>query len=130
MKPIGYWLQHVHELLESRFADALRADSLTRRHWQVLNTIALGARSLEDVDERLAPFVAEEGSMAPLLAEFRERGWLTDFTLTDAGRAAHTRVEATINNVRTEITAGISDDEYVATVRVLARMASNLESRP
>ena len=37
-----------------RFADALRADSLTRWHWQVLNTIALEARSLEDVDEPLS----------------------------------------------------------------------------
>ena len=65
MKPLGWWLRHVHELLESSMAHALRAESVTRRQWQVLNTIALGARTLDDVDTTMAPFVTEEGSMAP-----------------------------------------------------------------
>jgi hypothetical protein len=36
--------------------NALEAESLTRRHWQVLNTIAHGARTPEDLDAALAPF--------------------------------------------------------------------------
>jgi hypothetical protein len=45
--------------------NALEAESLTRRHWQVLNTIAHGARTPEDLDAALAPF----GSIAAQLAE-------------------------------------------------------------
>ena len=48
MKPLGWWLRHLHELLESSMTRALDAESLTRRHWQVLNTIALGARTPEE----------------------------------------------------------------------------------
>ncbi|MGW5748950.1 hypothetical protein [Amycolatopsis sp. NPDC003861] len=43
-------------------AQVLDAESLTRRHWQVLNTIALGARTPEQVDAAMAPFVTGEGS--------------------------------------------------------------------
>jgi hypothetical protein len=37
-------------LLASSIARVLDAESLTRRHWQVLNTIALGARTPEEAD--------------------------------------------------------------------------------
>jgi hypothetical protein len=128
MKPLGYWLRYVHELLESFFADALAAESLTRRHWHVLNTIALGARTVAEVDAALAPFVAEDGSMAPKIADLRERGWLTeDLALTEKGREAHTRVEDHVKALRERITEGIGDEDYLLTVRTLQRCAANLE---
>jgi len=128
MKPIGYWLRHVHELIETSFGEALATESLTRRHWQVLNTIALGARTLEDLDTALAPFVVEEGSMAPIVADLRGRGWVSDFALTDEGRVAHARVEEQVKGMRERIRDGISDDDYVTTVRTLERCAANLET--
>lgn len=131
MKPLGWWLRHVHELLESSMAQVLEAESLTRRHWQVLNTISLGARTSADVDTTMSPFVAEEGSMAPKISDLRERGWVTegdDFTLTDEGRAAHTRVEERVQTFRSVVTHGISDDDYVTTVKTLEQCAANLEA--
>src|SRR5437764_50659 len=124
MKPIGYWLRHVHELIETSFGEALATESLTRRHWQVLNTIALGARTLEDLDTALAPFVVEDGSMAPIVADLRGRGWVSDFALTDEGRVAHARVEEQVKAMRERIRDGISDDDYVTTVRTLERCAA------
>lgn len=129
MKPLGWWLRHVHELLESSLKQALDAESLTRRHWQVLNTIALGARTREDVDTALAPFVAEDGPMTGKLADLRERGWVTEggtFTLTGEGREAHARVEERVSEFRRAVTDGVSDDDYRTTVRTLERCAANL----
>lgn len=127
MKPLGWWLRHLHELLESSMARTLDAESLTRRHWQVLNTIALGARTPEQVDTAMAPFVTGEGSMAPKVADLRARGWVgEDGTLTADGREAHARVEARIKEFRTKAVEGISDDDYRTTLRTLERCAANL----
>ncbi|NBH06334.1 MarR family winged helix-turn-helix transcriptional regulator [Amycolatopsis sp. SID8362] len=127
MKPFGWWLRHLHELLESSMARVLEAESLTRRHWQVLNTIALGARTPEEVDAAMAPFVTSEGSMAPKLADLRARGWVAeDGALTTDGLAAHARVEARIQEFRAKSMAGIGDDDYRTTIRTLERCAANL----
>ncbi|SEF28184.1 hypothetical protein SAMN05421837_10449 [Amycolatopsis pretoriensis] len=124
MKPLGWHLRHVHELLESSMAQALDAESLSRRHWQVLNTIALGARTPEEVGAALAPF----GETAGQLADLRTCGWVAgNGELTDAGREAHTRVEARVRTFRTAVTDGISDDDYRTTIRTLERCAANLE---
>ncbi|MEU4248537.1 MarR family transcriptional regulator [Amycolatopsis sp. NPDC026612] len=129
MKPLGWWLRHLHELLESSMAQVLDAETLTRRHWQVLNTITLGARTPEQVDAAMAPFVTGEGSMAPKMAELRARGWATEEgTLTDDGRAAHARVEEHIKAFRTKAVEGISEDDYRTTLRTLERCAANLEA--
>ncbi|ADJ50994.1 hypothetical protein AMES_9168 [Amycolatopsis mediterranei S699] len=129
MKPLGWWLRHLHELLESSMAQTLDAESLTRRHWQVLNTIALGARTPEQVDTAMAPFVTGEGSMAPKVADLRARGWVDDDgTLTADGREAHTRVEERIKEFRAKAVESISDDDYRTTLRTLERCAANLEA--
>ena len=129
MKPLGWWLRHLHELLESSMGRILDAESLTRRHWQVLNTIALGARTPEEVDSVMAPFVAAEGSMAPKVADLRERGWVAgNGELTDAGREAHARVEERVRAFRASAIDGISDDDYRTTIRTLERCAANLEA--
>ncbi|MET8847119.1 MarR family winged helix-turn-helix transcriptional regulator [Amycolatopsis sp. NPDC004625] len=128
MKPLGWWLRHLHELFESSMAHTLEAESLTRRHWQVLNTIALGARTPEQVDAAMAPFVISEGPMAPKVADLRARGWVAeDGTLTAEGREAHARVEGRIKAFRTKSFEGISDDDYRTTIRTLERCAANLE---
>jgi DNA-binding IclR family transcriptional regulator len=123
MKPLGWWLRHVHELLESSMARVLDAESLTRRHWQVLNTIAVGARTPEEVDAALAPF----GATAHQLADLRARGWVTENgELTETGREAHARVEDRVKAFRVAVTDGISDDDYRTTIRTLERCAANL----
>jgi DNA-binding MarR family transcriptional regulator len=125
MKPLGWWLRHVHELLESSMARTLDAESLTRRHWQVLNTIALGAHTPEEVDAALAPF----GSTTSQVADLRDRGWVTETgNLTTDGREAHARVEARVKAFRSAVTDGVSDEDYRTTIRTLERCAANLEA--
>ncbi|MEV6895754.1 MarR family transcriptional regulator [Amycolatopsis sp. NPDC051372] len=127
MKPIGYWLRHNHELLEKAFDQPLGTYHLTRRQWQVLNAVAQGAHTVEQVDEALKPFVAQEGSMARHLGELHHRGWLTpDHQLTAGGRRAHQTIEAEVRAFRARATNGIDEQDYLTTVRSLERMAENL----
>ncbi|MFJ8910699.1 MarR family winged helix-turn-helix transcriptional regulator [Amycolatopsis sp. NPDC102389] len=113
MKPIGFWFIHLHQALESSLDRVLAADSLTRRHWQVLNSAD---------SEALKPF----GGVKETIADLRTRGWIDEDGLTEAGRAAHARLKAKVGEFRSRATEGISDDEYRATVGVLERMAANL----
>lgn len=124
MKPIGYWFRHLHELLESAFEELLAADGLTRRHWQVLNTIAEGAGSRAEIADALAPF----GNPAPMLDDLIGRGWVGEpIAFTSDGREAYERIREAVHGQRRRVTEGISDEEYVITHRVLERMAANLE---
>ncbi|WP_130445539.1 hypothetical protein [Kribbella rubisoli] len=55
-----------------------------------------------------------------------EREWLTGDELTEAGERALAALNTTVQAQRRKITTGISDEEYLATVGVLKRMADNL----
>lgn len=113
MKPIGFWFAHLHQALESSLDRILATESLTRRHWQVMNTAD---------SEALKPF----GDLRETIADLRLRGWIDEDGLTEAGQAAHLRLKTEVDEFRARVTEGISDDEYRVTVGVLERMATNL----
>ncbi|WP_409489581.1 MarR family transcriptional regulator [Amycolatopsis sp. cmx-11-12] len=119
MKPIGFWFAHLHQALESSLDRILAVEALTRRHWQVLNTIDGGDR----VDEALSPF----GEHQETVTDLRARGWIDDRDgLTPTGREAHARIKTEVGKFRARVTEGIGDDDYRTTVGVLERMAANL----
>ncbi|WP_329004685.1 hypothetical protein OHA18_14995 [Kribbella sp. NBC_00709] len=55
-----------------------------------------------------------------------EREWLTGDELTAAGSHALADLETKVRAQRRKVTAGISDEEYLATVGILRQMARNL----
>lgn len=64
-RPIGYWLKHLDRLIEGNFERTLASDGLTRRHWQVLNTLSTGSRTEAEIVDALAPFlVAASAAMS------------------------------------------------------------------
>ena len=131
-RPIGYWLKRVDHLIESTFEHALAAEGLTRRHWQVLNTVAGGPVSRSELDSALAPFLVDDPTVAErVLGDLVVRGWISAseaaLALTDAGRSGHAVVSESTQKVRRAILTAISDEEYARTVDILERMARNLE---
>jgi DNA-binding MarR family transcriptional regulator len=131
-RPIGFWLKLVDRLIDDSFDALLGEAGLTRRHWQVLNVLRTGPATVEQVDRSVAPFLGgEESTTGPVLSELRGRGWVawTDgepATLTEAGAAAQAELLTKVSDSRLRLTAGITADEYRATVEVLRRMAVNL----
>jgi hypothetical protein len=124
MKPIGYWLKHLDGLIEAEFDRAL--GDVSRRHWQVLNVLAPGRRSLAQLEGALAPF-----PLGSALDELMSRRWVDgEYTLTEAGREAHARIALRVQVVRDRMLDGLNPEDYPAVIRVLSRMAENLEHRP
>ena len=122
-KPIGWWLKEVDRLLEASLEQLLAADGLTRRQWQALNAAA----GPESIGTALAPFLTgDPAELAAVTNPLAERGWLIGDRLTAAGEVALAALTAKVQAHRRQITTGVSDEEYVATVGVLRTMARNL----
>jgi len=123
-KPIGWWLKEVDRLLESSFEQVLATDGLNRRQWQALNAAA----GPEPIAVALAPFLTRDpGGLSAAVDPLTERGWLVDERLTAAGQAGLDALRAKVQAQRERVTAGITGDEYTATIAVLRKLAENLK---
>jgi hypothetical protein len=128
-RPIGYWLKTLDRAIEERFARDLAADSLTRRHWQVFNSLADGPMDEAAVRDGLSPFWDDVEQWPALRAEVVDRGWVvatgSQLSLTDSGRELHRRVFARVKETRQHLLDGIDQQEYFETMRVLEAMTTN-----
>jgi DNA-binding MarR family transcriptional regulator len=131
-RPIGFWLKLVDRLIDDAFDAALGQAGLTRRHWQVLNLLQEAPATAQQTDARLAPFLdGDQPTTRPVLDDLHARGWIAwtegqRASLTDAGRAAYADLRRQVTQDRARLAAGITPEEYAATVDVLRRMAVNL----
>jgi DNA-binding MarR family transcriptional regulator len=128
-RPIGWWVKRLDVLLEQAVDSAVAGEGLTRRHWQVLHSLADGAARESDLRSTLADFPGDVGAV---VGELVERGWVArsagdEVALTADGRAGHDRVAAAVGRVRRHVADGLSAREYERTIMVLERMAENLQ---
>ncbi|NLU68695.1 MarR family winged helix-turn-helix transcriptional regulator [Streptomyces sp. HNM0574] len=134
-QPIGYWSGLVHSIVTRRLRDTLAAIDVTQPQYWVLNRVNGGptAPSREDVVLQLTSLADGEREIARAVDQLVHRGWLwTDagqgLHLTDTGEAARVRVRELATELRAVVHEGISDDEYVAALKVLRRMVANVEA--
>jgi len=135
-RPIGFWLKLVDRLIDEQFALTLEEHGITRRQWQLLNVLAAGPASVEQLDAQVAPFLEAATDDSPAessvehLTELIDSAWVdatpTGYELTDRGAAALARLEVVVGEQRTRSTVGVAEDEYRTTVSVLERVARNL----
>ena len=134
MRPLGYWIKEIDRRIEADFGRLLEDEDLTRRHWQVLTTLAeREAGTLAELDRALAPFTP---TVRPQHDDLIHRGWATEaagpgpgaaaVALTAAGRAAHDRVSERVRAFRAQVTEGLSEDDYATLITLLERVAGNL----
>lgn len=132
VRPIGYWLRLVDNLIEDQFAKTLDEHGVTRMQWLLLNVLARGTATVEQLDDAVAPFLDRSESETALdhLSELIDSAWVdatpTGYELTDRGRAALDRLTTVVAEQRTAMAAGLSEAEYLTTVATLERMARNL----
>ncbi len=132
-RPIGYWVKRLDAALETHLDSTLARLHLSRRQWQVLNTLSSGPITPVELADVLRPFsaanggAAQERDMAALVR--RELVFLLDgrLTLTNDGWALHTEASRIVDASRRELTEGIGVDEYAMAVSVLERMSKNAE---
>lgn len=131
--PIGYWVKQADAVLTERIDRAQQANGLTRTDWQVLNLLhELGAATRDEIERPLAPF-ADPGSVRRVVAGLGARGLVdgdgssgTPFLLTTAGREQHAAALAVQKEIRERAVQGISEADYLTTVRVLQQIVGNL----
>lgn len=126
-KPIGWWLKHVDRRIEESFDRVLAAEGITRRPWQLLNTLGDGLAPAV----ALEPFLptdpmARDAELAVLLDDLRARGWLDGDALGPEGRAARARIGEAVTAFRRRVTAGVGPQDHGIVIDTLRRMADNL----
>ncbi len=129
-RPIGYWVKLVDRLLEEQLDGTLQNDGLTRREWQLLNTLSDSPRSQEELEDAVSPFLANGATLDQQLAGLTRRALITSvekyFALTDAGALLLQRALESVSAQRQQLVMGLSDDDYERTVATLEAMARNL----
>lgn len=132
-RPIGYWLQVVNRRLDEVFDAVLLAEGdLRRRHWQVLNMLADRPRTRAAVRRELAPFSDDDGDDISRVVDGLVAGdWCRQdadvVTLTDHGRGRLRQLRTVGHQFRTDVAAGVSEEDHAATLRTLRTLADNLE---
>ncbi|MGP4004248.1 MarR family winged helix-turn-helix transcriptional regulator [Streptomyces sp. 8N706] len=131
-QPIGYWSGVVHKAVIKHIRDAMARMDVTQPLWWTLNRVDTGGYgpTREDVAAQLASVVDGPYDISRAVDQLLHRGWLSAradrrLYLTDAGRAAKTRIKQLVAELRAEIHDGITDEEYVAALKVLRRMVHN-----
>ena len=128
-RPIGWWVRRLDALLEEVVDAVVGNEGLTRRHWQVLHSLATGTGREADVAATLADF---PGDVEAVVSDLVARGWVARLgngrvALTADGGVAHDRVARAVERVRRHAADGLSRNEYERTILVLSRMVANVE---
>jgi hypothetical protein len=132
-RPIGYWLKHLDGLIEAAAERTFAEEKLTRRHWQIMNVLRESSRQEVGLTEAVRPFWGPGAiTLHEVTSELTRRGWLTQdgagrYSLTAAGQGGHAAVEEKVRGIRSTLLTGLTEGDYLRTVRVLQWMAENLE---
>lgn len=132
VRPIGYWLRLVDNLIEDQFAKTLDEHGVTRMQWQLLNVLARGIATVEQLDAAVAPFVGQDDTETAVdhLSELIDSAWVdatpVGYELTERGRSALDRLTTVVTQQRTTMAEGVTEENYLTTVGTLERIARNL----
>jgi DNA-binding MarR family transcriptional regulator len=133
-RPLGYWLKYIDGAIETSFGRLLADDGLTRRGWQVLNTISYGPITVAELDETMAAFLSgDEPTMRPYIERFVELGWVRvadadGVALTEEGRRTHQRVSERVGAERVRMMECLSPEDYQVLMNLLQRIAAHLDA--
>jgi hypothetical protein len=131
-RPIGYWLKLVDGLVDEQFSGTLDEHGVTRMQWQLLNVLTRSPATVEQLDAAVAPFLAADGATTSLdhLTELIESAWVdatpTGYEITERGQAALERLTAVVATQRTQMSAGLTEADYLTTIATLQQIATNL----
>ncbi|RSN44438.1 transcriptional regulator [Streptomyces sp. WAC 04229] len=132
-QPIGYWSWAAYNAVVTRTRAALAEIGTTQPQWWVLAQVAgAGTPKTRDEVSRLLRNYLDAGPevMESEIDATVTRGWIAQspdgrLTLTPEGGAFHAKAAALQRDLWTERHAGISDEEYLTTVKVLQRFIHN-----
>jgi len=133
--PIGYWLKRLDRAIDGALDPTLAAEDLTRRHWQTMNFLHQGPSDARALAEALRPFWSQGAiTLDEVLSDLESRALIVNnggrYALTAAGKASRAKIAGHVDITRHRLIDGVTQEEYLATLEVLQRMAANLEGAP
>jgi len=132
-QPIGYWSWAAYNAVVSRTRGALAGIGTTQPQWWVLAQVARteSVKTRAEVSGLLRNYLdtgpeVMESEIDRTIAQ----GWLTEdaqghLDITAEGRAFYDKAAALQDELWAERHAGISDEEYLTTLKVLQRFIHN-----
>ncbi|MFC9590897.1 MarR family winged helix-turn-helix transcriptional regulator [Streptomyces sp. NPDC056944] len=133
-QPVGYWCGLAQAAVTRHLRDAMAKVDATQPQYWVLNRVNGGpaAPSRAEVAAQLTHLADGPHEIARVVDQLLHREWLRiddeqRLHLTDAGEAARVRLRELATDVRAVVHQGISDEEYVAALKVLRKMVANVE---
>ena len=134
-QPVGFWSGLAHAAVTRHLRDAMARIDVTQPQYWVLNRVKGGpsAPSREEVITELTSLADGPHEIARVVDQLLHREWLRfddeqRLHLTDAGEDARVRLRELVTDLRAVVHKGISEEEYVAALKVLRRMIANVES--
>ncbi|RPE40462.1 DNA-binding MarR family transcriptional regulator [Streptomyces sp. Ag109_O5-1] len=136
-QPIGYWSWAAFKAVVDRTRAALAGIGTTQPQWWVLAQVARAddVKTRNEVSRLLRNYL----DTGPEIMESEidttvAHGWITEDTegrlsLTADGRAFYDRAAAVQDELWAERHAGISEEEYLVTLKVLQRFIHNTGGR-
>ncbi|CAM5740267.1 hypothetical protein STAFG_1456 [Streptomyces afghaniensis 772] len=136
-QPIGYWSWAAHKAVVSRIRAALAGIGTTQPQWWVLAQVARAdtVRSRNEVSRLLENYLdTGSESMEREIGVTIAQGWITEdsegrLAITEEGQAFYDKAAALQSELWAERHAGISDEEYLTTLKVLQRFIHNTGGR-
>ncbi|NEY36942.1 MarR family transcriptional regulator [Streptomyces sp. PRKS01-65] len=136
-QPIGYWSWAAYKAVVTRIRTALAGIGTTQPQWWVLAQVARAEtpKTREEVSRLLRNYLdtGPEAMEAEIDATVTQ-GWVTEdaegrLGLTAEGRAFYDKAAALQDELWAERHAGVSDEEYLTTLKVLQRFIHNTGGR-
>ncbi|MEU1850283.1 MarR family winged helix-turn-helix transcriptional regulator [Streptomyces sp. NPDC019990] len=136
-QPIGYWSWAAHKAVVSRTRAALAEIGTTQPQWWVLAQVvhAETAKTRDEVSHLLRGYLdTGPENIGQEIDTTISEGWITEdsegrLCLTADGRAFHDKAAALQEELWAERHAGISDEEYLTTLKALQRFIHNTGGR-
>jgi DNA-binding MarR family transcriptional regulator len=132
-QPIGYWSWAAYKSVVDRIRASLSEIGTTQPQWWVLAQVARAdrVRTRDEVSRLLQNYLGSGPEiMESEIDTTVSRGWIAEdvegrLSLTADGRAFYDRAAAVQDELRAERHAGIPDEEYLITLKVLQRFIHN-----
>ncbi|SEE51442.1 MarR family winged helix-turn-helix transcriptional regulator [Streptomyces sp. Ag109_O5-10] len=132
-QPVGYWSWAAYKSVVDRIRASLSEIGTTQPQWWVLAQVSRAdrVRTRDEVSRLLRNYLGSGPEiMESEIDTTVSRGWITEdaegrLSLTADGRAFYARAAAVQDELRAERHAGVSDEEYLITLKVLQRFIHN-----
>ncbi|MFE9450181.1 MarR family winged helix-turn-helix transcriptional regulator [Streptomyces sp. NPDC006739] len=136
-QPIGYWSWAAHKAVIARTRAALAEIGITQPQWWALAQVARAdtVKTRDEVSRLLQNYLdAGPETMESEIDTIIAQGWITEdaegcLGITAEGGAFYDKAAALQDQLWAERHAGISDEEYLTTLKVLQRFIHNTGGR-